>query len=54
MMWLVTLQEENKQVFEWMTLRILQILQYETYKDVSLITKNNSKMHLIADVHISY
>ena len=35
-------------------LQLQTILQYETYKDVSLITKNNSKMHLIAEVHISY
>ena len=30
-----------------MMLGILYILQHEAYKDVSLITKNNSKMHLI-------
>ena len=47
-MWLVTLQEDNKQVFEWMMLRIIYILQYEAYKDVLPITKSISKMHLIS------
>ena len=30
----MTLQEDNKQVFKWMMLGILQNLQYEVYKDV--------------------
>ena len=46
-MWLMKLQEDNKQIYEWIIRETITFTTWGFYKDELPITKSNLKIYLI-------